>query len=62
VDSHGWPNPKIIGRTIGLDTIAHGVLTAMRLPAEFFKAADTRRPTREWSRREIKGARLIRKR
>jgi serine/threonine protein phosphatase 1 len=32
VDSSGWPQPKIVGRTIGLDTIAHGVLTAMRLP------------------------------
>jgi serine/threonine protein phosphatase 1 len=32
VDSRGWPNPRIIGNTIGLDTIAHGVLTAMRMP------------------------------
>ncbi len=32
VDAQGWPKPKIIGRTIGLDTIAHGALTAMRLP------------------------------
>ncbi len=32
VDSTGWPRPQIVGRTIGLDTIAHGVLTAMRLP------------------------------
>jgi len=28
----GWPAPRIVGRTIGLDTIKHGVLTAMRLP------------------------------
>jgi serine/threonine protein phosphatase 1 len=32
VDTQGWPKPKIVGRSIGLDTIAHGVLTAMRLP------------------------------
>lgn len=32
IDSRGWPWPKIVGRTIGLDSIAHGVLTAMRLP------------------------------
>ena len=28
----GWPMPAISGRTIGVDTIAHGVLTAVRLP------------------------------
>ena len=32
VDSAGWPHPRIVGRTIGLDTIAHGVLTAVRVP------------------------------
>jgi serine/threonine protein phosphatase 1 len=32
LDPRGWPKPKIIGLTIGLDTISHGVLTAMRLP------------------------------
>jgi len=32
VDSSGWPKPRIAGGTIGLDTIAHGVLSAMRLP------------------------------
>ena len=32
VAADGWPKPRIIGRTIGLDTISHGVLTAMRLP------------------------------
>jgi serine/threonine protein phosphatase 1 len=32
LDADGWPAPKIVGRTIGLDTIAHGVLTAVRLP------------------------------
>lgn len=28
----GWPTPTIVGRTIGVDTISHGVLTAVRLP------------------------------
>ena len=28
----GWPEPRIVGQTIGIDTIAHGVLTAIRLP------------------------------
>ena len=28
----GWPSPKIVGRTIGIDTIAFGVLTAIRMP------------------------------
>jgi len=32
VNGEGWPTPKIMGRTIGIDTIAHGVLTALRLP------------------------------
>jgi diadenosine tetraphosphatase ApaH/serine/threonine PP2A family protein phosphatase len=32
LDADGWPMPRIVGRTIGLDTISHGVLTAMRLP------------------------------
>jgi serine/threonine protein phosphatase 1 len=32
LDADGWPAPRIVGRTIGLDTISHGVLTAMRLP------------------------------
>ena len=31
LDRDGWPGPCIIGSTIGLDTISHGVLTAMRL-------------------------------
>ena len=31
LDEHGWPLPRIVGATIGLDTIAHGVLTAIRL-------------------------------
>jgi diadenosine tetraphosphatase ApaH/serine/threonine PP2A family protein phosphatase len=32
VDDAGWPRPAIIGNTIGIDTIKHGVLTAVRLP------------------------------
>jgi len=32
VDSQGWPRPRVIGRTVGLDTISHGVLSAVRLP------------------------------
>ena len=32
LDVNGWPTPKILGRTIGIDTISHGVLTAVRLP------------------------------
>jgi serine/threonine protein phosphatase 1 len=32
LDADGWPHPRIVGRTYGLDTIAHGVLTALRLP------------------------------
>lgn len=31
LDDQGWPRPKIIGLTIGVDTISHGVLTAVRL-------------------------------
>jgi len=34
IDAEGWPMPRIAGRTIGLDTIAHGVLTAIRLPGQ----------------------------
>jgi diadenosine tetraphosphatase ApaH/serine/threonine PP2A family protein phosphatase len=32
LDAGGWPAPAIVGNTIGIDTIAHGVLTAIRLP------------------------------
>jgi serine/threonine protein phosphatase 1 len=32
VSGNGWPTPTIVGRTIGIDTISHGVLTAVRLP------------------------------
>jgi len=32
MDQRGWPTPRLVGSTIGLDTISHGVLTAVRLP------------------------------
>jgi serine/threonine protein phosphatase 1 len=32
LNAERWPAPAILGRTIGIDTIAHGVLTAIRLP------------------------------
>jgi serine/threonine protein phosphatase 1 len=32
LDRDGWPTPMIVGNTIGIDTISHGVLTGMRLP------------------------------
>lgn len=32
MDAAGWPLPAIVGRTMGIDTISHGVLTAVRLP------------------------------
>ena len=32
LNADGWPVPRIQAHTIGIDTIAHGVLTAIRLP------------------------------
>ena len=32
VTGNGWPAPVVMGNSIGIDTIAHGVLTAIRLP------------------------------
>lgn len=32
LDDDKWPRPAILRRTYGIDTIAHGVLTAMRFP------------------------------
>ena len=32
LDEAGWPHPRFIGNTIGLDSSRHGVLTAIRLP------------------------------
>jgi serine/threonine protein phosphatase 1 len=47
VDADGWPRPAVAGATIGIDTIAHGVLTAIRLPdRRLFQSAryERRRP------------------
>lgn len=35
VDEDDWPHPRVVGNTYGLDTIAHGVLTAVRLPGPY---------------------------
>ncbi len=35
IDDDDWPRPRVVGRTYGLDTIAHGVLTAIRLPGPY---------------------------
>jgi serine/threonine protein phosphatase 1 len=32
VDEDGWPRPAIAASSIGIDTISHGVLTAVRVP------------------------------
>ena len=32
LDANGWPAPAKVQRTIGIDSISHGVLTAIRLP------------------------------
>jgi diadenosine tetraphosphatase ApaH/serine/threonine PP2A family protein phosphatase len=32
VTDSGWPTARIVGQTIGIDTISWGVLTAVRLP------------------------------
>jgi diadenosine tetraphosphatase ApaH/serine/threonine PP2A family protein phosphatase len=32
LNADNWPVPMVVGRTIGIDTISHGVLTAIRLP------------------------------
>lgn len=32
LDAEDWPAPRVIGNTIGIDTISFGVLTAVRLP------------------------------
>jgi len=40
LDADGWPRPTTNGRTIGIDTISHGVLTAIRLPdGKLFQSA-----------------------
>ena len=35
LDAEGWPAPRIAGNTIGIDTISHGVLTAIRMPDRY---------------------------
>ncbi|MGA7414799.1 MAG: metallophosphoesterase [Bryobacteraceae bacterium] len=32
IDRAGWPHPRVVGHTYGLDTIGEDVLTALRLP------------------------------
>lgn len=32
LNTDDWPVPMVVGRTIGIDTISHGILTAIRLP------------------------------
>lgn len=32
LDGNGWPSPRISGNTIGIDTVSHGVLTAVKMP------------------------------
>ena len=32
LDAAEWPRPRIAGNTIGIDTVSHGVLTAIRIP------------------------------
>jgi serine/threonine protein phosphatase 1 len=40
IDADGWPRPRVVGKTIGVDTIAHGVLTAVALPGpQVFQSA-----------------------
>lgn len=36
IEADDWPRARVMGITYGLDTIAHGVLTAIRLPGPRF--------------------------
>ena len=46
----GWPHPRITEKTIGLDTIAHGVLTAVRVSdRRVFQSGRTRLPPEQKS-------------
>lgn len=48
VDEEGWPSPRVAGRTIGIDTISHGVLTAVRWPdGHVFQSGRHRERTKE---------------
>ena len=46
-NGNGWPAPRIVGRTIGIDTLSQGVLTAIRLPdRRLFQSARYERDAR----------------
>jgi hypothetical protein len=40
IDKKGWPLPRIVNRTNGLDTIHTGVLTAFKLPEKIVIQSD----------------------
>jgi serine/threonine protein phosphatase 1 len=45
VDANGWPYPRHVGATVGIDTIAYGVLTALRVPdGRLFQSAQYPKP------------------
>ena len=46
IDEQGWPRPRIVGNTIGIDTIAHAVLTAIRMPDRQVFQSDRHGPPR----------------
>jgi serine/threonine protein phosphatase 1 len=47
-DARDWPMPTVVGNTIGIDTISHGVLTAIRLPdRQIFQSARYERRRRD---------------
>lgn len=49
-DDSGWPWPREVNRTYGIDTIKTGVLTAMRFPdLEVFQSQQYRLPGSSWS-------------
>ena len=40
LDEQGWPQPNVIGRTVGIDSSRQRVLTAYRLPdGQVFQSA-----------------------
>jgi hypothetical protein len=47
LDTDGWPWPRRVGNTIGIDAISHGVLTAVGLPGpEILQSARYERAVR----------------
>jgi len=40
IDKDGWPHPRIVGKTYGIDTICEGVLTALKLPENIIIQSD----------------------